>query len=305
MSQTNLKVRFALTLLIFSSMPWDTARSQDSAAAEPTEAKFLDVTVPEFQIHNQNLLDATWKLARGPVPFAFGFEKILKTKLTDLDIADPLLNLELKNVSVRQILDALCQADSRYNWSIDRTTVNLFPEVVTTNPAYLLDRRFTKFELKNATDPQDGLLAIVRQLPPPKEQIAEAQVGGADTYPPEPWTVIPEDVSVRQVANRLAARGGPCGIWIFGGAQDFRAFGFFNTYLNCTKIPDEQTSGRGRGWPSISGKSLSRRVSHAFELNPGWPIFRASRKVGLTRNVFCWSFKISTANLSSFRPSVQ
>lgn len=121
-----------------------------------------------------------------------------------------------------------------------------------------------------ATDPQDGLLAIVRQLLPPQEQIAEAQVGGADPYPADTL----EDVSVRQVANRLAVRRGPYGIWSFGGARDFRAFGFFNIYLNCTRVPDEPPSGRATdntkepgGAPDLTPPKFGS-TEHAIAIEP-------------------------------------
>jgi hypothetical protein len=192
--------------------------------------KPLDSRVPEFELNNETLLDGLSKLARGSVPFGFGFERMLKNRLSDPEISDTPLTLRLQNKSMREILDALCEADPRYTWSVDEGTVDVFPRAIVGDDSYLLNRRLRRFELKNATDVQNGLLAIARQLPPPVEQIAEAQLGGADPYPPEPWSITLEDVTVRQVINKLAAHGGPYGTWIFGGAKDFRAFGFFNTH---------------------------------------------------------------------------
>ena len=223
-----LRVVLILTFLLH---PVDQICGQGLVADAGQNKRFLETIVPDFEIHNQTLVDAMWKLARGPAPFGFGFEKVLKATLSAPEIADPKLNLTLKDKTVREILDALCLMDSRYTWSLDGVTVNVFPRNLANDPLYLLNRRLDKFELKDAIDVQNGLLAIVRQLPPPAEQVAEAQVGGADPYPPEPWTVTFENLTVRQVVNRLATHGGQCAIWIFGGAQDFRAFGFFNTYL--------------------------------------------------------------------------
>ncbi len=237
MIQTDDAAKRALLLLLFFAVPWAIpACAQKLGSQTGNEATFLETKVPEFEVHNQTLVDGLWKLARGPAPFGFGFEKVLKAKLSDPDVSEPSLNLQLKNKTVREILDALCQADTRYAWSMDGATVDLFPRVVVNDRAYLLNRKLARFELKNATDIQNGLLAIARQLPPPIEQIAQAQAGGDDPYPPEPWTVTFENLTVRQVVNRLAAHGGPCAVWIFGGAKDFRAFGFFNTYL-CSKRP--------------------------------------------------------------------
>jgi hypothetical protein len=204
--------------------------------ALPKES-LLDTKVPTFELENQTLLDGIWKLARGPAPFGFGFEKVLKQKSSDPELPDPRISIQLREKSVREVLEALCQADGRYVWSADGSTINLFPKAVADDPAYLINRKLVRFVLKDATDIQDGLLAIVHQLPPPEEQIAIAQVGGAgDPYPPEPWSLTLENRNVREVVNRLAWHGGQCAVWIFGGARDFRAFGFFNTYL-CPKKP--------------------------------------------------------------------
>jgi hypothetical protein len=81
-------------------------------------------------------------------------------------------------------------------------------------------------ELKQLTDIQQGLFAIVNQLPPPKEQVAVAQIGGDDSYPPEPWTTSYEDLTVRQAINRLVHHMGERGSWAFTGSADFRAFAF-------------------------------------------------------------------------------
>lgn len=222
---------FLLALLF--ALP-EAVAGQQSEVKDAQVDKFLDTNVPEFEVRGQTLVDALWKLARAPAPFAFGFEELLKKSLANPDIQDLRFSLQLKNKTVREVLDALCQEDRRFTWSMDGATVNVFPRAIIDDSSYLLNRKLERFELKNATNVENGLLAIVRQLPPPVEQVTHSQVGGADPYPPEPWTVTFQNLTVRQVVNRLALHGGPCGIWIFGGAEDFRSFGFFNTYL-CSK----------------------------------------------------------------------
>jgi len=220
----------ALLLTVTLGMPSLRPSMQQIGLEVQSQNALLETTVPEFELHDGTVLDGLWKLARGPVEFGFGFEKVLKTNLSDPEIPDPRFNLHIRDKPLREVLDALCDADPRYMWSNDGATVNFYPRAIVNDSSYLLNRRFQKFDLKGATEVQDGLLAIARQLSPPTvEQIAQAQLGGDDPYPPEPWTLILENVTVRQVVNRLAAHGGPRGIWIFGGSKDFRAFGFFNT----------------------------------------------------------------------------
>jgi hypothetical protein len=211
--------------------------AQEQTNRPAQDGKVLETSVPEFEVRDQTLLEALWKLARGSSPFGFGFEEVLKNKLLDPDIPDPRFSLRLQGKSVREILDALCLSDPRYIWSIDGATIDVFPKDVVDDRSNFLNRQLERLELSNARDVNNGLFAISRQLPPPFEQIAVAQAGGADPYPPEPWTITFHNLTVRQVINRLAAHGGPCGTWIFGGANEFRSFGFFNTYLCSKRTP--------------------------------------------------------------------
>src|SRR5262249_5827854 len=175
--------------------------------------------------------------ARIPVPFGFGFEGVLKSTSAAPDVQEPRFSLQLRNKSGREVLNALCEADPRYTWSIDGPTVNVFPKHVLGDSSYLLNRRLDRFELRKATDVDDGLLAISRQLPLPTEQVAHVQTSGDDPYPPKPWTVIYHHLTVREVVNRLAEHGGPCAAWTFGGSKDFRYFAFFNNRRCSTQPP--------------------------------------------------------------------
>lgn len=234
--QGNLK--FSTLLVILFSTLCAGAFAQQAGTGVDAAAKLLELKIPEFEMRNETLLDGIWKLARIPVPFGFGFESVLKGSSGDPEIADPRFSFVLKGRSAREILDALCEADSRYIWSPDGDTINVFPKDTAKSPTYLLNRRLDKFELREATDVDDGLLAIARQLPPPPEQIAHVQLNGNLTYPREPWTVTYQNVSVRQVVNRLAEHGGSCSVWTFGGSKDFRRFAFFNNLRYPKQTPD-------------------------------------------------------------------
>jgi hypothetical protein len=88
-----------------------------------------------------------------------------------------------------------------------------------------MNRRLTKLDLKELTDIEQGLLAIVK-LSPPREQVAVAQICGDDSYPAEPWTINFENLTVRQAINRLVRHMGERSSWAFTGSADFRAFAF-------------------------------------------------------------------------------
>ena len=221
-------------LLLLLSPGRSLAQSVEGEYQSPK--KLLAIKIPVFDVHNESLLDAVWKLAR-TAPFGFGFEKPLTGRFLDPDIPSPQLNLHLEDKSAGEILTALCEADSRYAWSIEGVTVNLFSRSVLNDRTYLLNRTIEMFELEKVTDIQVGLFAIARQLPLPAEHIAHVQIGGDDPYPPEPWTATYRNLTVRQILNRLATHGGPCGTWISGGSRELYTFGFFNTHLSSKKPP--------------------------------------------------------------------
>jgi hypothetical protein len=99
-----------LTLLLAAS---ELTAVQQSGTQNVPVTEFLNTKVPEFDLQNQTIVDGVWKLARAPEPFAFGFENVLKKTLRDPDVPDPRFSLQLKDKTVREVLDALCQEDSR------------------------------------------------------------------------------------------------------------------------------------------------------------------------------------------------
>jgi len=230
--QINL-VYFALLGAMLFSIFGAPSSAQQSDTAATQKDRLLEARVHEFKLNNETLLDGLWQLARVPVSFGFGFEEVLKRNSTDPGAQDLRFSLDLKDQSAREILDALCRADSRYMWLMDGATVNVFPKDILRDSSYLMNRKFDTFELRNVTDVDDGLLAISHQLPPPTEQVAHMQFSGDDPYPPKPWTATYHNLTVREVVNRLAEHGGPCASWTFGGSRDFRRFAFFNN-LRCS-----------------------------------------------------------------------
>ena len=203
------------------------ARRPETPVKVTTDESILTSEISAFNLNNETIEVGLKRLASRSAAFAMGFEHELKSKQTDPPIQDPRLTLHLTATTVREALDAMCHADGRYTWSTDGAFVNVYPIKTITDASYLMNRRLTKLDLKDLTDTQQGLLAIVNQLPPPKEQVAIAQIGvGDDSYPPEPWTTSYENLTVRQAINRLVRHMGERSSWAFTGSADFRAFAF-------------------------------------------------------------------------------
>lgn len=205
--------------------PWLTATGQNSGkpAVSP-----LDTRIPEFTLEGESILSGVQKLNKEGLGLNFGFERILARNFSDPEIPYAKITLRLENASARQVLDGLCAADPRYTWSSDGRAINVYPRVTLGNSTYLMNRELKIFRLQNLTKIDQGLLAIVRQLPPPVEQVAHVQVGaGGGECPPAPWTAVFKDITVRQALNRLVAHIGANASWIFYGSQEFREFAFY------------------------------------------------------------------------------
>jgi hypothetical protein len=120
-------------LFLISPLPLIHEGLRPEALANATNVdSALSTKVPEFNL-NEETIEVGLRLASGSAAFAMGFEHELKSKQTDPPILDPRLTLHLKTTTVREALDAMCRADSRYTMRLD---------------------------LKELTDIQQGLLAI-------------------------------------------------------------------------------------------------------------------------------------------------
>jgi hypothetical protein len=224
MNTMRIAAKAALTFVILWSTWAAGAAGQEHIASS---AAILGAKISDFDLTKRTLLEGLKELASGSAPFAFGFENILKKKYKDPPVPDVRFSLQLHDKTIREVLDALCGADPRYMWSIDETTINVYPRATVGNPSYLLNRELRTLRIEGITHTDQGLLAIARQLPPPMEQVAEVQSGGSGgIFPPEPWTAVFENLTVRQAVNRVAGHIGPHGSWIFYGSEEFREFAF-------------------------------------------------------------------------------
>ncbi|HEV3480880.1 MAG TPA: hypothetical protein VGR97_00975 [Candidatus Acidoferrales bacterium] len=187
----------------------------------------LDTRMPDFTLDDKSILTGVRMLEKESLGIHFGFEEILTHKFSDPKAPYPKITVRLEHPTARDVLDALCAADPRYMWSDDGNATNIYPRATVGDPSYLLNRELEVFQVQDITQIDQGLLAIVRQLPPPVEQVAHVQIGGGSgEYPPVPWTAVFNNITVRQALNRLVAHVGPNALWVFYGSQEFREFAF-------------------------------------------------------------------------------
>jgi hypothetical protein len=219
-------------LLVFSvAALLSIGASTAAAQAKTGQASILNVRISQFQVTDGTMLDALATLSASPVPLALGFESILKTKSHDPAPADVRFSLNVRNKTVRQVLDALCAIDQRYTWSQDKETINVYPRATMGDASYFLNYKLDRVEISKAPNPDQALWSIVDRLPGPKQPTGYVQMGGDQSYP-NPWTVCLQNLTVRQALNRVSAHMGPRTSWIFFGAQDYQAFTFHKGSFN-------------------------------------------------------------------------
>jgi hypothetical protein len=227
----------SLSLLLLPRLTAEQESNEPNAKISPLDAK-----IPDFALDNRSILIGIEMLNRQGEGISFGFEEILAVKHIDPPIPYPKITVQLASPSTRQVLDALCAADPRYTWSVDGSTVNVFPRSTVTDLKYLLNRKLAEFRLDGITQIDEGLFAIADQLPGPLEQIAHAQIGGDATYPTKPWSVTFKNLTVRQAVNRLVEHMDTSSAWIFGGSDEFRYFAFYRNGFYVS--PPDQSSDR-------------------------------------------------------------
>jgi hypothetical protein len=207
-------------LLGFSAV----AQTAAGSAAPPSVQSLLDRRISRFDVEDGILLDGIAELSSKPIEeLHLGFEEIIRGDINDdRRILIPHFSLHLKDNTVGEILDALCASDTRYTWSIDGLSINVYP--TGEGFAYLLNLKLGSISFSKVPDPDQALTALSRLLP--NEQIGYFGPGLGDNHYAQPWTVTFEQVTVRQFINRLAEHMGPRTSWVWAGSSDERMFTF-------------------------------------------------------------------------------
>jgi hypothetical protein len=186
----------------------------------------LEARVAHFDVADAIVRDAISELSLKEVDgLHLGFEEVIRENIQDDPRALSVnFSLHLENSSVRQILDAICEADRRYTWSEDVNSVNIYPRTVKNDGSYLLDLRIDRIALTGAPDPDQALTPLSRLFP--QQQVGYFGGGGEIAYA-EPWSAALEHLTVRQFINRIAEQMGSRTSWIWQGGKKERMFTFF------------------------------------------------------------------------------
>jgi hypothetical protein len=195
----------------------------------------LETTIAHFEVTDAIMRDGLSELTqKNKGPLHLGFEEIIRDRIQD----DPRtmnthFSLHLENRTIRQILEALCDSDSRYTWSEDGASVDIYPRVTEKDPSYLLNLSIKRIDVSRVPDPDQALTPLSRLFP--EEQVGYFGPGLGDNSYTAPWTATFEQLTVRQFINRLAEHMGPRTSWVWEGGKQERMFTFLKGGFNTSK----------------------------------------------------------------------
>ena len=157
----------------------------DGAQRPGTAKSVLQETVPHYQLSDANLRDALAVLSMSSVRgLHLGFEEILRGKIMDPVDQSVRFSLHLENNTVDEILNALCQSDPRYVWSLDGLTINVYPKRSTTDSSYFMNLLIAQISFKDVTDSDHALGPLDTEFP--EQQVGYMEMGGDNSYS-KPW----------------------------------------------------------------------------------------------------------------------
>lgn len=132
--------------------------------------------------------------------------------------------VRLDNKTVRDIINALCESDPRYTWSVDGETINVYPRARANDKTDLLNLYINRIELGAIPNPNEALTPLSKLFP--GAPIGYMQLGGENSYG-APWTVTFENLTIRQLMGRITEHIGPHAVWTWQGGKE----GGFFTFL--------------------------------------------------------------------------
>ncbi len=218
----------AIVLTVFFA-PVAGARIDQAPELSTLHQSSLEQKVKDFELVDESLIDGIAKLSQLPIELHFGVEEILGSTFTDRVAREVRFSIKLQDQTVSEILDALCRADSRYVWSTDGNTVNVYPRTTVNDDSLLPNMLVKRIEVTKIGQPEDALTFLVRQLP--KQDIGDSSLGGDSRYA-EPWTASFENITVRQFINRIAEHMGPRTSWFWHGIKNEAYFTFLKGSVN-------------------------------------------------------------------------
>ena len=211
------------------------AQTAPEGQATQSEPPILLTRIQRLDLLNQTIIDALSNISDTVPHLHFGVEEVLREHYSVAAPKPHKFSLHEEGQTMSAILNDLCGNDPAYMWSLNGTTVNVYPRNIAESENYLLNRRLDSVELHDLKSADEVLFSVIHRLIP-TEQVAFCQSGGDDSYD-TPWTATFSNITVRELLNEAAAHLGPHSYWVLSGSKDFRCFAFAKGTLRKMQNP--------------------------------------------------------------------
>jgi hypothetical protein len=176
-----MKTASGLTALLWVLTACCYGKTTSVRTEDLQSAAALNDRVAQFDVTDTTIIDALSKLSHEPIAgLHLGIEEIIRDTASVPTDRNVRFSLSLHDATVRDIIEALCKSDRHYMWSVDGSTVNVYPREIVGKSSYLLNREIGTIALKNINGPTVALTSLMKLLP--HEQLGYAGIGVNNDY---------------------------------------------------------------------------------------------------------------------------
>ncbi len=194
-----------------------------AAAQTPTRSVDADNPLRQpvqlLELHNEYFAAGVARLNTLTTGVGFSIE-FPATPGTSPPPPDPKFSAEIHQVNLGEALDWLCKLDPRFTWSLDGTTINIFPRE--TEKDYLLNRKIS-IQFTSMVKADDVVSKVITPVSRSGESFISWSSAGSFS---KPWTATFQDITVRAALNRIAQQLGPGYGWVVDGSRQVRFYSF-------------------------------------------------------------------------------
>lgn len=216
-----MKISHTLILFLASAssvLPLQTTpqKSSEHASSDPLEQKVA------LELNDETIGDALGRLNQS-LDLSISVEGVLPE---EGKTTDPRFRADIKDHTVAEAFNWLCDLDPRYTWTRDGNMVNFFPRRYRDDQTYFFNRTLPLMHFENARMASDAAIQVVHQLGDPNENLICLSIGGNQTFA-KAWSATFHDITVRQALNRIAQQLGPTYGWQIGGTTKQKMIIFY------------------------------------------------------------------------------
>jgi len=187
----------------------------------------LDQRIETVSLDNEYLIEGLAKLNLQTKGVGFSIE-FLPGTVNSPPPPDPRFTARINHVTVKEVLDWLCDLDPRYAWRRDGQTVNIVPRDKLNDPNYLFNRKLPKLTFADSVSADDTLQPILQPVSQDGESVV--QLSGIGNFS-KPWSATFENITVRAALNRVAENLGVGHGWMVTGNDKTRLISFYEQLL--------------------------------------------------------------------------